>query len=270
MSSYYIQILLTPEERSRLDQLDSDEINDIYLSYIMRGKRNPRYGTHLSDETKQKISQNRMGKLTGEKNPNYGKQLSEKTKDLIRLAQTGDKNPRWKGGISMRPPPDPYRKSRSKLGEKNPQWKGGRTMNNQGYVMIKDWNHPRAHHDGYVLEHIVVLEKKLGRPLAKNEVGHHINGDKTDNRPENLEAVNRAYHIAFHHTNANYAKHIEKATVCSLCGSDKTKMNLKKNRIDRYPNWFYVPGHKHDNEYALCYRCYQREFYYKEWKSKKT
>lgn len=35
-------------------------------------------------------------------------------------------------------------------------------------------------------EHIRVAERKLGRPLGKSEQVHHINGDKTDNREENL------------------------------------------------------------------------------------
>ena len=35
-------------------------------------------------------------------------------------------------------------------------------------------------------EHIRVAEQKLGRKLGKYEKVHHINGDTTDNRPDNL------------------------------------------------------------------------------------
>lgn len=71
-------------------------------------------------------------------------------------------------------------------GEKSPHWKGGRIIT-RGYIKLHKANHPNAHTDGYVFEHIYIMSKLLGRPLEKKETVHHKNGIRNDNDPSNLE-----------------------------------------------------------------------------------
>lgn len=80
-------------------------------------------------------------------------------------------------------------------------WKGGRRIGSDGYVLIYKPDHPRAHkRTRCVREHILVMEKHLGRYLNKGEVVHHINHVKTDNRIENLKLVeSNGEHFRKHH-----------------------------------------------------------------------
>lgn len=80
-------------------------------------------------------------------------------------------------------------------------WKGGK-KNHGGYVMIMCKGHPHASRHGYVFEHRLVMEKHLGRHLRPDEVVHHRNGVKDDNRLENLEVATRSEHIAKHKAKA--------------------------------------------------------------------
>lgn len=63
-----------------------------------------------------------------------------------------------------------------------------RSYSTQGYVYVEaPEGHPRANNKGRVLEHLLVMERMLGRPVEASETVHHKNGVRDDNRPENLE-----------------------------------------------------------------------------------
>lgn len=76
---------------------------------------------------------------------------------------------------------------RQRRGVKGPGWKGGKTHSSTGYVLVQMPSHPAATKSGYVAEHRLVMENKIGRFLTKYETVHHINGNRTDNRENNLE-----------------------------------------------------------------------------------
>ena len=82
-------------------------------------------------------------------------------------------------------------------GKFNAAWKGGSYINHSGYRLVRAYGHPRAQ-KGYVFEHILVAEKKIGRYISLNEHVHHINKDKLDNRPENLEVTTASEHSTGH------------------------------------------------------------------------
>lgn len=125
-----------------------------------------RLGAVLSEETKQKIREKHLGK----------KLSPEHRQKVIQTLNHGTR-------------------------ENNPAWKGGVVKVRNGYILVRMPEHPFANINGYVKEHRLVMEKKLGRFLEPQEHIHHKNGIKNDNRVENLELTDLVEHAKKHWDN---------------------------------------------------------------------
>jgi hypothetical protein len=84
-------------------------------------------------------------------------------------------------------------------GEKAFPYKGGFTIDKDGYRRLHCPEHPNAC-NGYVLEHRLVMEKYLDRLLLDEEIVHHKDENKLNNKLENLELTYRSPHISYHNT----------------------------------------------------------------------
>lgn len=95
-------------------------------------------------------------------------------------------------------------------GESHGHWNGGRTLTGGGYVKVMvSADDPMASMrdgKGYVLEHRLVMARVLGRPLTEKETVHHIDNERANNAPENLQL-----------RHGRHGKHV--AMVCLSCGS---------------------------------------------------
>ena len=91
---------------------------------------------------------------------------------------------------------------KDQYGVNNAAWKGGRYTNYEGYILVHlhpaNPLYPMTDTQGVVMEHRLLVAESLGRCLESEELIHHKNGIKGDNRLENLQIVSIQEHRKIH------------------------------------------------------------------------
>jgi len=87
---------------------------------------------------------------------------------------------------------------------------------------------------GYRLEHRLVMERHIGRPLLRTEHIHHINEDHLDNRIENLQIVSIAEHNAIHRKGKPLSSELKQKLSLAKLGVQKTtetRMRMRQSKL---------------------------------------
>ena len=99
------------------------------------------------------------------------------------------------------------------------------------YAVVPD--HPNRTRNNYVLLHRVVMENHLGRLLTEDEVVHHLNEDKKDNRIENLEVMTKEEHNR-HHSQIGRQNSILQCAYCHKIFARFTNQVNNNNKTGHY------------------------------------
>jgi hypothetical protein len=90
------------------------------------------------------------------------------------------------------------KKNKGKRKQPDYEFGGHEKKRGDGYIKVYVPDHPHCTADGYVMKHILVMEKTIGRFMTTDECVHHINHIRDDNRIENLRLMTKSDHMSMH------------------------------------------------------------------------
>ncbi len=102
---------------------------------------------------------------------------------------------------------------------------GDRSVRSSGYAVVRSFGHPRAK-SGIVWEHVLVVEKAMGKFLAKRHPIHHHDRNRANNANTNLVVCeSHAYHKLLHHRMriVDAGGNPDTQKICSVCKGVKLK-----------------------------------------------
>lgn len=122
-------------------------------------------------------------------------------------------------------------RSRAVSGNKSSNWKGGKKITAKGYVEILDKDNRRANKNGYVLEHVAVWERENNKEIPSGYCIHHLNGNKSDNRIENLQLLTISDHTKLHNRGRKLSKEAKEkiSQKAKMRFADKTRHPFYKS-----------------------------------------
>lgn len=200
---------ILPEEKERAMKV-VEIVRRSKIGKAMSGENNPNFGG-LSEETKSKMSKSKMGKnnpnfgkfrpqhserMKGKNNPNYGNSPSEEIKNKLRIAMTGENNHmygnthteeiRIKQSMIMteRWKDSEYRNKM--IGENASNWQNGISFEPYGLEFNGELKEQIRQRDGYICQKCGITQEECISKYDMVLSVHHIDYDKTNNKPDNL------------------------------------------------------------------------------------
>ena len=138
---------------------------------------------------------------------------------------------------------------KTQRGPRSNNWKGGVRKDKDGYVLIHNPGHPRADGDGYIREHILIIEEVLGKPLPSAAEPHHADGNKSNNANHNLVICqDRTYHMLMH----------QRMRALKTCGHANWRKCKFCKTYDKPKNLF-VPTSRGSAYHRQCHALYEKE-----------
>lgn len=113
----------------------------------------------------------------------------------------------------------------------NPDWK--RLTVCAGYPAVYCPEHPKSWSTGYIHAHVLIAERKIGRFLNHNECVHHVDEDKFNFEPSNLEIKNKSDHARDHQPSQNFV-----TQTCDHCGGNFERRKGAESKLKGYSRTF--------------------------------